>query len=1072
MANQDIAKLSVKQLRLEPAVPSQPPRFDPLLEDAFKTLLNNRQTTCLLVDRQTELLYVCGDALNLLKVPDGRISKNALTMLPQSLQLPLITALHRVRQGKEACVQYSGCQITDAGADILTVSLEVTQQRDIHATGEYFMVVIAQDNTPKIAELSSRFEADADTAQYVLQLEQELQRTRENLQTAIEELETTNEEQQAANEELIASNEELQSTNEELQSVNEELYTVNAEYQAKIQALTELNNDLDNLLGNIEVGVIFLDNELRIRKFTPTATIAFNLVDADVNRPIDHLSHNLDNLDLLDLLEHVQQQRGAFEREVWVKHQGPHMLMRIHPYLTENQTVDGLILTFVNIDDIKQTQLRLEAAEAGLRQANESLEQEVQKRTAELETSQHFLESINQSTPNSIYLYDLRTQSLVFANRAFEALLGYSFDELQAMGSEFNQRIIHPDDLAKIEDHDQAILQADAAGDAGFAIEFQVCDASGNCRWVYSQEVIFARTDGGQPTVILGTAVDISNRKRTEAALRKSQKRYKLAVQVSGNGMWDWNILTDEVYYSPRFKSILGYKNDEIAHHFSSFESSLHPDDHVRVMEKVRNHLQHGVPFDVEYRLRTKNGDYRWVYSKGQAIWDEANNPIRMAGSISDISDLKAVEENLRESEARYRLLYESIPVMLQSINSAGELVSVSNHWLQTFGYERSEVIGRQSTGFLTPESQQHAKEVALPEYFKTGICKDVSYQMVCKDGGIREVLFSATADRDESGAFVRSLALLIDVTERNKAQAELTRYQEHLEELVENRAAEIQEANQYLQAEILERQQVETKLAKRAQALEQSNADLEHFAYVISHDLQEPLRAMTIFSQLLEGRYRDQLDSTANDYITHIVEGAIRMQALIQGILTFSRVVHQGKTFETIALEQILATALKNLSAAIADSQATVTSDPLPTLEVNKNQIVQLFQNLIGNAIKFRGAEPLRIHIAAEHQPDSWIFSIQDNGVGIPEDQQGRIFTLFQRLHTRQECEGYGIGLAICKKIVERHQGDIWLDSEPGNGSTFYFTLAANDDQSEDDTRVFRSLSYIQKKLNSKAKT
>lgn len=277
LATQSVAALSIKQLRSYPAVAAPPPRFDPLLEAAFKTRLTQEKTTCLLSDRQNQLLYVCGDALNLLTVPNGRSSQDLIQMLPQSLQLPLSTALHGVRQGREKSVRYSGCQIVDANCDDLTVTLEVSQQAANRKTSEFYLVAITQEHLPKITQLPTPFEADADTARYVLQLEEELHRTRENLQATIEELETTNEEQQATNEELIASNEELQSTNEELQSVNEELYTVNAEYQSKIQELTQLNNDLDNLLGNIKIGVIFLDNELRIRKFTPTATIAYNL---------------------------------------------------------------------------------------------------------------------------------------------------------------------------------------------------------------------------------------------------------------------------------------------------------------------------------------------------------------------------------------------------------------------------------------------------------------------------------------------------------------------------------------------------------------------------------------------------------------------------------------------------------------------------------------------------------------------------------------------------------------------------------------------------------------------------
>ncbi|MBE9068359.1 PAS domain S-box protein [Leptolyngbya cf. ectocarpi LEGE 11479] len=922
LATQSVAALNLKQLRSYPAVAAPPPRFDPLLEAAFKTLLTQEKTTCLLSDRQNQLLYVCGDALNLLTVPSGRSSRDLIQMLPQSLQLPLSTALHRVRQGRENSVRYSGCQITDANRDDLTVTLEISQQAANRKTSEFYLVAITQERLAKIAQLPTQFEADTDTAQYVLQLEEELHRTRENLQATIEELETTNEEQQATNEELIASNEELQSTNEELQSVNEELYTVNAEYQSKIQELIQLNNDLDNLLGNIEVGVIFLDNELRIRKFTPAATVACNLVDADLHRPIGHLSHNLENFDLLDCLEQANQQRHTVEREVQVKRQGPYLLMRVYPYLNENKTVDGLILTFVNIDEIKRAQLRLAAAEIRLSQANESLEEDVKNRTAELEASQHFLESINQATPNNVYIYDLIEKCNVYCNRPLEETLGYTPEELQAMEAGIHTSLFHPEDLDKVAAYHQSIAEStvtDSSGDI-FKIEYRVRHADGAWHWLYSQDIIYQRNADGHPTQLLGTAVDISDRKQAEA--------------------------------------------------------------------------------------------------------------------------------NLQESETRYRSLYQNTPAMLHSINSVGELLDVSDRWLQTFGYERSEVIGRKSLEFLTPESRQHAQAI-LSDYYQTGVCTDVPYQWVCKDGSIRDVLLSATAAQDDSGNFLRSLAVLVDVTEHKKARTELTRYREHLEDLVKERAAQLQAANRYLQAEVLERQQAEQELAKRAQALEQSNADLEQFAYVISHDLQEPLRAMTVFSQLLAGEYGQHLDAAANDYIQHIVDGGVRMHGLINGILAFSRATHAESTFETMELELGLMIAIENLSSAINDAQAIVTYDALPTLSIDQNQIIQLFQNLIGNAIKFRSAERPCIHISAQRQSASWCFGVQDNGIGIAKEQQERTFALFQRLHTRQELDGYGIGLAICKKIVERHHGHIWVDSDPGNGTTFYFTLAGVPDPS-----------------------
>mgnify|MGYP001799867857 CR=1 FL=1 len=274
--------------------------------------------------------------------------------------------------------------------------------------------------------------------------------------------------------------------------------------------------------------------------------------------------------------------------------------------------------------------------------------------------------------------------------------------------------------------------------------------------------------------------------------------------------------------------------------------------------------------------------------------------------------------------------------------------------------------------------------------------------------------------------------------------------HQSRLEDLVNTRTAELVEANKHLQAEVLERQQAEQVLAQQAQALARSNADLEEFAYVVSHDLQEPLRAMTAFSQLLEQRYKPQLEAAAQRYVQHIVDGGTRMKAMIDGILELSRIssAAQVSNYPT-SLERALKTALENLKLIRLETHTTITHDTLPILYTDENHIVQLLQNLIGNAIKFRGPKPPCIHIAVKQcSHKKWLFTVRDNGIGIPQDQQKRIFKLFQRLHNQQKHKGYGIGLAICKKIVEHYQGDIWLESVSGEGATFYFTLVVDSAQ------------------------
>jgi signal transduction histidine kinase len=233
------------------------------------------------------------------------------------------------------------------------------------------------------------------------------------------------------------------------------------------------------------------------------------------------------------------------------------------------------------------------------------------------------------------------------------------------------------------------------------------------------------------------------------------------------------------------------------------------------------------------------------------------------------------------------------------------------------------------------------------------------------------------------------------------------------------------------------ERQQAQEELAR-------SNQDLEQFAYVASHDLQEPLRMVATYTQLLAERYRGRLDADADKYIHYAVDGALRMQALVQDLLTFSRVGRQGTDLQSTDCNAVVETAVENLRAAVDESGARVTHDLLPTVMADGSQLLQAFQNLIGNALKFRGSDPPAIHVSTSKKGREWVFSVADNGIGIAPEHAEIIFVIFKRLHTRTEYPGSGIGLSICKKIIERQGGRIWVESQPGQGATFKFTLPA----------------------------
>ena len=221
--------------------------------------------------------------------------------------------------------------------------------------------------------------------------------------------------------------------------------------------------------------------------------------------------------------------------------------------------------------------------------------------------------------------------------------------------------------------------------------------------------------------------------------------------------------------------------------------------------------------------------------------------------------------------------------------------------------------------------------------------------------------------------------------------------------------------------------------------------ADLEQFAYVASHDLREPLRMVSSYTQLLGNRYKGKLDADADEFIGFAVDGAARMQILIDDLLAYSRVGANGVSQESTDCNAVFEIAVANLAATIEESGATVTHDDLPTVDGDASQLGQVFQNLIGNAIKFRREAPPSIHVSCQPDGQHWEFSIRDNGIGIDPEYADRIFVIFQRLHTREEYEGTGMGLAICKKIIERHRGEIWVNSEADEGATFYFTISKN---------------------------
>jgi PAS domain S-box-containing protein len=371
-----------------------------------------------------------------------------------------------------------------------------------------------------------------------------------------------------------------------------------------------------------------------------------------------------------------------------------------------------------------------------------------------------------------------------------------------------------------------------------------------------------------------------------------------------------------------------------------------------------------------------------------------------------DSSRRKFAEGALLDSEEKFRGLLEAAPDAMVVVSESGEIVLLNVEAERQFGYRRDELVG------------QSVKNI-IPVGFAERLIAD--------------------STRTAAEALAQQIGMGIELSGRRRDGSEFP---------IEIMLSPLENAEGILVTaairDITARKRAEEHLVKTAEELKRSNVELQQFGYVASHDLQEPLRMVASYTQLLANRYKGRLDTDADEFIAYAVDGCNRMQGLIQDLLAYSRTGTDGKALREISGEDVLKEALRNLRETIGESGAIVTYDSLPHITTDDMQLVQVFQNLVGNAIKYRSAAVPQVHVsAAKNGGHEWIFSVRDNGLGIDPQYFERIFIIFQRLHGRQEFKGTGIGLAICKKIVERMGGRIWVESQPEKGSTFYFSLS-----------------------------
>jgi PAS domain S-box-containing protein len=521
----------------------------------------------------------------------------------------------------------------------------------------------------------------------------------------------------------------------------------------------------------------------------------------------------------------------------------------------------------------------------------------------------------------------------------------------------------------------------------------------------------YLRRDGGRVAVLIADAllpgpveqiaafaVDITERKRAEEALQQSEARFRRAVLDSPFPIMlhaeDGTILQA----SNSWCEITGYTREELA---------TVADWTERAYGERKTLVQGGIDrlYDLGHRLaegdftiRTKSGSTR--------IWEFSSAPLgrlpdgrRLVISMAmDVTERRQAEQSLAALFSRQEAILAAVPDIITEVDNDRIYTWANQAGLAFFG---DDVIGREAAFYFVGE--QTTYQSVQPLFDDQQDLLYVESWQRRKDGQLRLLAWRCRVLKDENGNVTGALSSARDITEHKAAEVQLTR-----------------------------------TLAE----LERSNKELEQFAYVASHDLQEPLRMISSFTQLLAQRYEGQLDDKAQQYIRYAVDGALRLQTLIDDLLAYSRVGTRGQPLEPADSHAVLGEAIRNLVATIGENRAIITNDDLPMVRADAAQLVLVFQNLLSNAIKFRREEVPRVHVSAQDHGGEWVFSVQDNGIGIEPQHAERIFVIFQRLHTREEYPGTGIGLAVCKRIVERHGGKIWFESEPGNGTKFFFSV------------------------------
>lgn len=970
---------------------------------ALKELLRQYAPVGFLLNKEGKIVHVFGDAGEFLSVDSGEFSNKIVELVDHDLGLVISAGLERLKSNESAEFVRQAF-VENVRGEKVNVAVKVRSLVGPGIGKDYILLTIEKIKKTKGQSLAeapvlamAEGEATGIMQVRIGELERDLLATEESLQSTIEELETSNEELQATNEELMASNEELQSTNEELHSVNEELYTVSSEHQSKIGELTELTDDMDHLLRATNIGIIFLDTNLNIRRFTPSATKTFNLLPQDAGRPFEHITAKFKSLDFVEMARQVIVSEIANEQEVDTG--SAQFMMRILPYKTSLVSDIGAVVTMVDITELKAAQ------------------------QAEIETTRLYGEIVSDFS-EFLFRCDPKTHLITYCNQIFCDVVGLPMDEVIGQ----DHRELYPIDQ-RVE-----ILQKVEKAGPGDVLEFDVIYFAGTPnRQVRSVHIREVKNEAGETTTYQATGRITTQTYKYRKALESlvsagniEDEDYQSALQEVLNigsehlGLPQAAIgqITGKKFRYLNTIGFEGVKYDDVTEldklvcsRFAAKSNTL-AIEHIgkSTFSKHKSYAASGAETFIGARLITGSGRYGALfftgttprsqdYSKEEVVFIQL-----LASIVSHLIERDTRLQEIKRQRQHYQEIYFKSPVMMCIVDGAGKLVSVNDEWLSILEYKADDVIDKNVRDFMFPEDTVEIAELIGKHEASDDDLRKKPYRFRSKMGAAVSVELSAIQRAVENSDEYQYLIVLEDVTDRQTAHKEIERQKNELEE---------------------------------------ANEGLSRFAYIASHDLQEPLRKIRHFGELLQQDYRESLEGDGKYFVDVMRGSADRIRKLVEDLLAYSSTSAKSVRLKDIDLSTVLEDIQDELETPISESKAVIKVGKMPVVQGDETIVYQLLQNLVSNSIKYHKPDVAPdITVSARRRRDKTIIQVADKGIGMDLSSDRNIFDPFVRLERRGDFEGSGIGLAICKTVCDRLGWSIAVDSKVNEGTVISVTV------------------------------